>query len=524
MDKRLRAWLEQNGLRSDASEKEAWDLYAQLRTDGIVLEGFEDAQRAEPDESGTGSGVAPKQDPQEGNRTADDPADLSPDIQAQIDAAVRQSRIDAAATMAAIDERLAVAGFATSEHASFRASIMSDPTMTVERATNMIFKRLQQQNPAVGAGAGITVGTEDRDKVRAAAADALLLRSGLAVDQPADGAAEFRGRSLLEIGRELLERSGSTTSGLSKRQLAGLILSNRAAGGSMSTSDFPLILSALVNKTLLKAYMEWPQTWKPFVAITDAQDFKEIHALRLSGAPDLKGLNERGEYQSASFSEKGETYVVITKGIMTNLTRQMLINDDLRAFTRIPQLFGVAARRMEADAVYSLITSNPTMSDGVKLFHASHNNLAPAGAAIGNASLSAGRAAMRKQKGMNGERIDVQAAFLLIPTVKETEAEVLLRSAALPDDNKSSGVYNPWNGKLTPIADPHLDDASTTAWYMLSHPNQVAMIEAAYLEGEQQPYVEDTIDFDSDALKIKVRHDFGCGAVDHVAGYKNPGA
>jgi len=515
MDKRLRAWLEQNGLRADADEKTAWDTYAQLRADGIILEGFEDAQ---PDAAAPAAGG---DDGSRGDEPA--PAVLDTDVQAQIDAAVRQARVDDLAMRAAIDERLQVAGFTAPEDAGFRASILSDPNMTTERATDMIFKRLQTHNPAIGAGASVTVGTEDRDKVRDAVTDALLLRSGLDVDTPAPGAGEFRGRSLIEIGRELLERSGTVTRGLSKRQVTSMILSNRGAGGSLSTSDFPLILSNLVNKTLLKAYMEWPQTWKPFVSVTDATDFKAIHSLRLSGSPDLKGLNEQGEYRSADFSEKGETYAIITKGLMTKLTRQMMINDDLRAFTRIPQLFAVAARRMEADAVYSLITGNPTMSDGKTLFHADHKNLASSGAPVGNASLSAGRASMRTQEGLAGETIDVQAAFLLVPTVKETDAEIMLRSPGLPEDNKSAGVTNPWNGKLTPIADPHLDAVSEDAWYLLAHPSQVALIEVAYLEGERQPYVEDTVDFDSDALKIKVRHDFGAGAVDPVAGYKNAG-
>ena len=282
MDKRLRAWLEQNGLCSDATEKEAWDRYAQLRADNIVLEGFEDAQRAEPGDGGTGSGVAPNADdePDTGRAAVDDDAGLQPDIQAQIDAAVQRARVKDANVRRQIDERLAVAGFDGPDHAGFRSEIMADPTMTAERATEMIFKPLQEQGPAIGAGAAVSVGMEDREKVRDAATDALMLRSGLPVTDQSPGASEFRGRSLIEIGCELLERAGTSTRGMSKRQKAGLILSNRAAGGAMSTSDFPLILSSLVNKTLLKAYMEWPQTWKPIDASTDAQDSKDIHALR----------------------------------------------------------------------------------------------------------------------------------------------------------------------------------------------------------------------------------------------------
>ncbi len=199
----------------------------------------------------------------------------------------------------------------------------------------------------------------------------------------------------------------------------------------------------------------------------------------------------------------------------------MVINDDLRAFTRVPMLFGSSARRMEGDAVYGLITANAAMSDGSALFHADHSNLASSGSALTSITLGAGRAAMRKQTGMKGAAIDVTPAFLLTTVDIELDAEILLRSASLPDDNKSSGVHNPWAGKLTPVADPRL---TGDAWYLFAHPNQFPVIEAAYLMGNEQPYVEEMLDFNSDALITKVRHEFGAGAVDHVGAYKNAGS
>jgi hypothetical protein len=390
----------------------------------------------------------------------------------------------------------------------------------VERASQEIFKRMRTANPAIGAGAygSIGVGIDGRDKLRAAVTDGLLLRSGVRVEKPADGAREFRSRSLVEIGREILIAAGQSVRGLSNLEIAGRALA------SGSTSDFPSIFAALVNKSLLQAYMEWPQTWRPFVGVTSANDFKDIYAIKLSGAPDLQGLNENGEYQTAKFSDAKETYRIITKGLRVPLTRQMIINDDLRAFTRIPQLFGASARRMEADAVYSLITTNGAMSDGVALYHATHNNLAGVNADITSASLSLARAAMRKQVGLNGEVIDVPPAFLVVPVSQQTDAEVLLRSAAMPTAEMSAGVHNPWAGQLTPIADPHLDVNSLTSWYLFAHPNQVPTIDVSYLAGEEQPYVEEQVDFNSDALVTKVRHDFGAGVVDHIGTYKNIGA
>ena len=64
------------------------------------------------------------------------------------------------------------------------------------------------------------------------------------------------------------------------------------------------------------------------------------------------------------------------------ITRQVLINDDLDAFTRIPAMYGNSIAQLESDVVWGIITSNPAMADGTALFHANHKNLAGTGAAL----------------------------------------------------------------------------------------------------------------------------------------------
>jgi hypothetical protein len=515
MNPKLRKFLEQNGLRAAASEQEAWELFDKLKSAGIELIGVDPGQRSDVGgKKGTGPADDGKQpaatEPQDGKRSYS---------KEEIDNLIASQTVQALANDASrrndVQNMIDVAGVAGLDNGDFARGLIDNPKVDAARASQLILTELQKRNTPIGIGA--QVGVEAGEKSRAAITDGLLLRSGHRLEKPADGAREFRGRSLIEICRSLLEMNGVNCRNMSRMDIAGRALA------SGSTSDFPQIFSALVNKTLLAAYAEWPSTWRPFVAVVGANDFKDMHAIKLSGSPDLKGLNENGEYQTAKFSDAKEAYRVITKGIRVALTREMIINDDLRAFTRIPQLFGVAAKRMESDAVYSLITANGAMSDNIALFHGDHNNLGSA-VALGSEGLSAGRAAMRMQKGLNGERIDATPAFLLAPVGLETTADILLRSAALPTAEMSSGVVNPWAGKLTPITDPHLDDTSETAWYLLAHPNQVPTIEVAYLEGEEQPYVEEMLDFNSDNLIVKVRHDFGAGVVDYVGAHMNPGA
>lgn len=508
MNPKLRAFLIANGLRQDATEQEAWDHYDKLTADGVEIPGLDLGTRS-------ATGTAPA------TPAPAAPAATVPTYnEADLDAAAARAVQADIARRREIEDRLTVAGLTTHNRGEFARALLDNPEVTVDRAASLIFAELRAQNLPIGAGAhssGLQVGVEAGDKLRAAVTDGLILSCGHRLATPAPGASEFRAMPLYDICRTILEAQGVNTRGMGRRDLVG------RAMASASTSDLPYIFSAVVNKNLLAAYQEAPATWRPLVAVVSAMDFKTMYALKLSGAPDLQSMNENGEYNTASFSDSGETYRVVTKGRRVIFTREMIINDDRRALARIPQMFGAAARRMEADAVYSLITTNGNMSDGNALFSAAHKNLAETGADLGATGLSAGRSAMRLQTGMAGELLDITPIILLVPTVKETDAEVLLRSTALPTAEMSSGVFNPWAGKLTPVAEPRLDAADANAWYLFASPSQAPVIEAAYLEGEEQPYVDQQVDFSSDAMIIKVRHDFGAGVVDHVGAYKNAG-
>ena len=522
MNPKLRAFLEKNGLSKGATNTDAWALYDQLRSDGVELNiepGTRPQTRSEtgaPPDKGTDTATDTAADTAADSAASPAESEQRTGIADQVREQVRAMHTAEITRVREIDEIIAAAG---GVDGSVRAKLVDNPDCTPDQAARQILDSLKQRSAPFGVGAhSAQVGTDGREKIRSAMTDAICMRLGIPVEKPAAGATDLRGATIMEMVRQHLEAHGENTRGLSRRQLA-----TRAFAGGMSTSDLPLIFGDVVNRRLQASYAEWPQTWMPFVSITPAVDFRDIYPLRFSGSPDLQGLNERGEYQQASFSEAGEKYRVITKGLAINITREMLINDDLNAMSRIPSAFGVAARRMEADAVYGLITSNPTMSDSKALFHVDHNNLETSPDSINSDSLALGRAGMRMQKGMGGEMLDIQAAFLLAPVTMETAADIILRSASLPTADYSAGVINPWAGRLTPICDPHLDNADADAWYLLAHPGQAPVIEVSYLQGEEAPFVDSATDFDSDGLKIKVRHDFGAGLSDWVGIRKNAG-
>ncbi len=218
--------------------------------------------------------------------------------------------------------------------------------------------------------------------------------------KPAPGYEDFRVMRLTDLARDILERGGVKTRGMSQSQLSRKIL--RPMSLAASTSDFPSIFAAITNKVLQKAYAEAPATWKPWVNIVPVSDFREIHGISLSEAPDLEcWMNTASTKPDRSRSM--ESYRIARYGKNVRLTREMMINDDLRAFLRIPQLFGNASARKVADIVYDLLLSNPKMSDGIPLFDSKHNNLeavAENKTHVSTATLKAGRKKMRLQKGL----------------------------------------------------------------------------------------------------------------------------
>lgn len=358
-------------------------------------------------------------------------------------------------------------------------------------------------------------GRDERITRRDAVANALLHRYSPTLFALAEPAREYRGMSLLELAREFLASSGVNVRGLSRDEIATRSL--------QSTSDFPEVLAAVTNKTLRQAYETYPRTFTPFCRQVLATDFKAMNRVQIGEAPQLLKVNESGEFKRGAIAESKESYRIETYGRVVGITRQVLINDDLDAFTRIPAMYGTAIATLESDVVWGVITANAAMADGVALFHATHKNLASSGVAPSVTAIGDARAAMAKQTGLDKKTVlNVRPAFLIVPAALELAAEQLIAQNLVPA--KTGDVVPQSIRTLTPISEPRLDTASATAWYLAASPAQIDTVEYAYLEGQQGAYIETRNGFDVDGVEIKCRLDFGAKAIDWRGLYKNAGA
>ncbi|KKW92256.1 prohead protease/major capsid protein fusion protein [Sphingobium chungbukense] len=383
-----------------------------------------------------------------------------------------------------------------------------------ERAiSDRLLDRRQQPHIDVRAGAS---GTES-EGYRRAIETAVILRADPSVQFDAadiSAAREFAGMSLMELSRDYLQRTGISTVGMGRLELAGAALGMRY--GAMTTSDFANALSSAAAKRVRDSYQAAPQTFGAIVSRGTLPDFKDTNIIGLGDAPSLLLVRENAEFTYGAMSDTGMTYRLQTYGRIIAITRQALINDDKRLFSRIPTQFGFKARDLESDLVWGLIISNPVMADGNALFSVAHGNLAAAGGAISVTTVAAGRLAMSQQKSAEGGFITVRPAYLVVGPAKETEAEQFLTAVAATQNTN----VNPFVGKLQLIVEPRITDNS---WYLIADPASIDTIEFSHLEGQEGVYIETQAGFDVDGVKTKARLDVGGAPIDWRGMYKNPG-
>lgn len=391
---------------------------------------------------------------------------------------------------------------------------------TLEAATDALQNQAATRN-APRQQPHITITTDEGDTLRSAVENVVAARANPQATKLTDAGRQYRGMSLMELGRTFVEESqGVRLRNLGKMEMASVLLGLTRAAGMQSTSDFPNILANVAGKRLRDSYQEAPRLWKQISRQSNAPDFKEKVVVQLAGIPELQKVREGGEYTYAKLGESAEKYSIATYGRIIAITRQVIINDDLGAFDRLPALFGRAAAELENDLVWGILISNPVMADGIPLFHANHGNLAAAGAAPSETTFEAAETALGDQKDAAGKPLNLSFSYFVGPQKYSVAVKKLLTSVQAT----KTGDVNVYQNAVTPIIENRLKpEAGAAPWFMSVDPGRWDTIEYSYLEGEEGLYTEERIGFEVDGVEVKGRLDFGAKAIDHRGLHKNPG-
>lgn len=389
----------------------------------------------------------------------------------------------------------------------------------VAEASERILAHLAERQTAVSS---IRVEADASDKRSTGIQRALEMRAGLLKPEEARAERaqnEFSSFSLLEMARAYSGDRSST----SKLEVVRNAFASRArasVGITHTVSDFPTILENVAHKSMLLGWDASPDTYSAWTNRGNLPDFKPMSRVGLNAFPSLSRLEDGAEYKGATIGERGVTIQLYTYGKMFGITRPTIINDDIDALSRIPMAMGAAARRTIADAVYAVLTDNDTFGDEA-LFHANKNNTHAND--LDATGLSTLRAAMRTQKDPESlSALNISPSNLLVPAALENDARVQMAGQII--ESGGAGVSNVNAGSLGIIVEPRLDDDSAATWYMLGDGRIYDTVEVAYLDGNDQPFLDSKEGWSIDGVEFKTRIDFGVGARDYRALQRGTGA
>jgi hypothetical protein len=196
-------------------------------------------------------------------------------------------------------------------------------------------------------------------------------------------------------------------------------------------------------------------------------------------------------------------------------------------------LMGTAAARVVGDLVYDeILLGNPTLNqDATALFAAGHGNyVAPgSGAAPSVTTLDAAMLAMRTQTDPDGNStLNVMPQYLIVPAALEATALALTTAInydtapGATSGRQPVGSVNRY-ASLTPIVEPRIDANDSAKWFLSASPTMYDTIEVAFLNGNENPYMEQQDGFSQDGVTYKIRLEATAAAMGYVGLYFNDG-
>lgn len=352
--------------------------------------------------------------------------------------------------------------------------------------------------------------------------------------------AQGRGQSLHTLMAQAIQAAGMHFSGSHKssdfiraafdadRILAAQDRMIRAAGG-FSVTSMTGILSNVANKFLLKGFMAVDSSWRAISAIRSANDFKTITSYRLVSGGEFEQVGPGGALKHGTLSEESFTNKVRTYGKILGITEEDITNDDLGSITTVPQNIG----RDGAQKFNSIFWK--AFLDNAAFFATGNNNYISGGTSVlADAGLTLAVTKFMDQKDPGGKPLGLMPKILLVPNALAATAKRLYVStnsntggASTKDNVPNANIHS---GEYQPVVSPYLSDAtlsgsSTTAWYLLGNPSDLATIEAAFLNGVQTPTIETAAaDFDTLGIQMRGTFRFGVTKQEYRAGVKSAGA
>lgn len=401
--------------------------------------------------------------------------------------------------------------------------------VSVDAVRAAILDSMRQNSAPIQTRGVVTEVVAAEDKFGAAAADALVMRSGLELQNPAEGARQMMGMSLRDLAIECLTAEGQT--GLNRRSSADLydMLQRQFFN---PTAAFPAILDNAINKAYVQGHKTAAVTFDQWTKKGSLKDFKTHDNNYLAGpAGEFLEVPEGGELKHDVFKdEKRPTRKLKTYGRQFTLTRQAFINDDIDLVTRIPAKYAASARKTINKQCYQILVNNPAVYDGTALFSKAHGNLVTTGTGITQASMQAMIMALQGQVDEFGEACIIRPATIIVPSGMAFDIYTLFNSPTIHTEGNTQAV-NPlyrYANHIQVVEDPTINVlcggyGNVMPWWLLGSKDDTDFIEVDYLNGQEIPTIRRMETPGTLGFVWDIYLDWGISVMDWRGAIKNPG-
>ncbi len=516
-------WLKEHGIEAEGLGEEKLAALKAAWEKGEEPPASAKASAGKPDQ-GDGKKPEPKVSEKvvKASAAGDGAAGAAPDAREAAEGAVAAER----ERVAAIQE-VCAGEFPKIEREAIRAG------WGVEDTSQKVLKAMREGRPQ--ADVRISAG---RDRARSCSAAMLeaacSLAAGLAAPEKQydeevleEAGRRFRGG----IGLQELFLEAAWANGYPERTFRDSREALRYAFGrdvqaGFSAVDLGGILSNVANKFLLEGFFSVERAWRNICAVRNVPDFKTVTSYRLVGRDQYEQVAPGGELKHGSLGNESYTNKADTYGLLLSIDRRDIINDDLGAITLVPRKLGRGSGLKINDVFWTAFLNNAAF------FTAGNKNLlVGADTLLGIDGLTKAETTFMEQVDSDGKPIGVMPAIVLVPPALSAIATQLNKSLELRDT--SAGVKypvsNPHQGKFRSevsryLSNPQYAGFSQKAWYLLADPNDLPVIEVAFLNGQESPVIE-TAEADFNVLGVRMRgyHDFGVALQDPRGGLKSKG-
>lgn len=404
-----------------------------------------------------------------------------------------------------------------------------DSGMSVDATRKAVMDEMMRDGAPLSQTGRVEVTNDASDKFRAAAADALLLRAGIEIDTPAEGAKDLRGLSLRDLFIECASSEGEV--GLNRKASDDLF--NIAQRQFFNpTAAFPAILDNAINKAYKQGHKNVPVTFDKITKKGSLKDFKTADNNYLAGpVGEFLEVPEGSELKHDVFGdEKLPTRKLRTYGRQFTLTRQAFINDDIDLVTRIPAKYAASARKTINKQVYKILVDNAAIYDGTPLFSAAHKNVLATGTTIDQAAMQKMIMALQTQKDQFGEAIIVRPAKIVVPSGMAFDIYTLFNSPTINTPGNTQAV-NPlfrYANQIEVVEDPTINVlcggfGNVMPWFLLGAAEDTDFIEVDYLNGQEIPTIRRMETPGVLGFVWDIYLDWGISVMDFRGAIKNPG-